>query len=391
MPLTINSTPPLYQLPGNNARAYVAMLEDRHAYSRYVAAHLIPSMRRSISAEQERNGNLLIVATCVFSPSLFYNEIKDEMCKRDHAAKEKIIAFEKDCMAFNPNASQLSDSDSEHQEVKERSSDSDSEHQKVKEMFSDFDSKHQEMKEMFMDATSKVWPHFITLQELGENVVRLCTICYGDGFYAQKMKRWENLSLYRQIFRTIKPATLAFFMWLNQGCRCYILEPPCWKEWGIAQPRDFALLNNNALIEFHEKQKVFVYTEDLLNWEFIYHQPLLEKLNAVLKNARCPKGCVEYHKFLSDALGPQDARDSLARLLDIIDKKIHHLAAQTSLDVGEAIAGVSTVIKNIKAGMPDLDVKKIELLYSHLAYCLADNWTPQPEDLDDLRRYLNII
>lgn len=243
--------------------AWLYKMESHDEFSDRVAHRLIPDYR---GTKDSRTYD--IIAVCAYPPKFFFDrifrsiELRTKMkspiqsVKKAQRHKEKLeqYAYLADCLDIWQDDSELQSNPVVKEAMK-----------------------------AFMEAAEKVFPHFVSMQDVEENrMIRLCT--YGGVLGSKRSKNVFNegmckVETYREkdYFRCIrhgftKHADYAFFKWLNGNSRCYILPPWLWSQWGINQPyaRDFAVFGEKALVEYYSNHKVMVHVEPLDNsWPFL--------------------------------------------------------------------------------------------------------------------------
>ncbi len=182
-----------------------------------------------------------IIAICTYTPSFFCDKIIP-IAKRDRGALADVRNFQQQCRSWS--------------------------------LPEDVDTQqHEKAHDAFDKATLQEFRHFTTLRQHGMDVLRLCCFRQAPALTRTKReKQSDGLDCYMggtaavhwpEYFawfgRHNKPhACYAFFRWLCAGCDCYVVPPNCWAQWGLATPRDCAIIDNKYLVELFPEYEAYV-------------------------------------------------------------------------------------------------------------------------------------
>lgn len=176
-----------------------------------------------------------ILAVCTFQPSDLYIMIEREVAEsRDPQFKSACLeAFKRDC-------SLPQDLHAKHDPQADES-----------------EEPHAAAAAVFRLASHTALPHFARLDEHCEKVMRLCLFMpeteQPDGFgFDKNLTNKERRNDYLDAFQCCNEEhhCYAFFRWLNRENECRIVPPDQWGAWGLAEPRDFAILSKARLVEY---------------------------------------------------------------------------------------------------------------------------------------------
>lgn len=180
-----------------------------------------------------------VLATCVFLPTYFVNLVKDHWPKAErlgHVEKGSFDRFIK--LAHSIRTPQPSD-------------------QQVAELDA--------YKSSFQQVAARIFPHFLSLQDHGKDVVRICLFSRDlDKSVGPSLNTDADEEYFRAFERAHAKSPLdvyLFFRWLNGRNRCWVALPSSWEALGLNEPRDFAVFNDELLVEFHRDERIYIQVE----------------------------------------------------------------------------------------------------------------------------------
>lgn len=322
-------------LPGTEATVY--MILDHLEFHRQIAVPL----KSYLSKKCKKNGAMpAIVATCVYAPGYLYKVIKEKI--KSTSGLKEINAFEKE---FN-NGIGLSE-----------------------------DPPTGRAREEFLKATRRVYPHFIEMSKLKQElpdlqcpVLRLCFFGYQQPEWSEKMLESQDLlPQYFEGYRGMSspPATYAFFRWLNdenEGVKCLVVPPYLWENFGMRKvPQDFAILQTpkkQDLLQHFPESKIALYVDSInaKNW------PLLSVDDFFTAVARDLQDLWEPEYFWENVYGAKHTRDTLLNSIESIVEKAKIVLSEKQR-TGQTGEHVREYEQNV--------VKELKMLQEDFGECVA--------------------